>query len=127
MDDDVEMTTHSFSDYSKHLDETDPVPTLWRISMSGTSKPASVSSLQQWLEMQALKHNLPLAEFKNIFNEKQKQLRKQLEQLQSLHQSFDTLRENLSKVLRLADDLSGDHTLSFIVRHVHLMINAART
>lgn len=114
MEDDVDMTTHSFSDYSKHLDEADPVPTLRRISMSGTSKPALVSSLQQWLEMQAQKHNLPLAEFKNIFNDKQKQLRKQLEQLQSLHQSFDTLRENLSKVLRLADDLSGDHTLSFI-------------
>lgn len=127
MEDDVDMTTHSLSDYSRHVDEANPVPTLRRISMSGQSKPATASSLQQWLEIQSRNHSLPLTEFKNIFNDKQKQLRKQLEQLQSLHQSFDTLRENLSKVLRLADDLSGDHTLSFIVRQVYLVINAART
>lgn len=119
MEDDVDMTAHSLNMYNKHLDEENPVPTLRRISMSGTRKPTTVSSLEQWLELQAQNHNLPLADFKNIFHDKQKQLRKQLEQLQSLNHSFDTLRENLSKLLRLADDLSGDHTLAFVVRYAN--------
>jgi hypothetical protein len=119
MEDDVDMTNHPISVYSKPLDEEEnPVPTLRRISMSGTLKTtsSSTSSMEQWLELQARNHNIAISEFKSLYNEKQKLLRQQLELLQSPDQPFELLREHLSKVLRIADELSGDHTLSFSVR-----------
>lgn len=115
MEDDVDMSIQATVNiYSKPLHEENPVPTLRRISMSGSSNP-SASSMAQWLEKQAQIHCVPLSEYKSLFDEKQKLLRQQLELLQTPNQPFESIREHLSKVLRLADDLSGDHTLSFNV------------
>ncbi|KAI7907706.1 uncharacterized protein BX663DRAFT_491793 [Cokeromyces recurvatus] len=104
---------HPFN-YNKPLNEENPMPALRRISMSGTLNPTTASSLEQWLELQAQKNNIPLIEFKHLFNDKQKQLRKELELLQKPDQEFESLRDHLSKVLRIANELSGDHTLPFI-------------
>lgn len=92
----------------------DPMPALRRISLSGTLTP-HVFTLDQWLEHQAQQKHMILPEYKRVFNENQKHLRYLLEQLQKPDQSFDTLRDTLSKVLQLADEISGDHSLSFIV------------
>lgn len=115
MDDDVDMASQStINIYNKPLEEENPVPTLRRISMSGSTNPST--PLTQWLEKQAQMHGIPLADYKNLFIEKQKLLRQQLELLQKPNQPFESIREHLSKVLRLADDLSGDHTVSFNVQ-----------
>ncbi|KAI7890106.1 uncharacterized protein EV154DRAFT_512484 [Mucor mucedo] len=113
MDDDVDMASQpAINVYSKPLNEENPVPTLRRISMSGSSN-SSTRPLTQWLEKQAQIHGVSLTDYKNLFDEKQKLLRQQLELLQKPDQPFESIREHLSKVLRLADDLSGDHTVSF--------------
>lgn len=120
--DDVDMTAsaqpHPFVAYNKPLNEENPMPALRRISLSGTLHPPSASSMEQWLKLQAQQHNIPLSEYSTVFQDKQKLLRKELELLQRPDQSFDSLRDHLSKVLRLADELSGDHTKPFIVRCV---------
>jgi hypothetical protein len=116
MEDDIDMSSQAtINIYSKPLYEENPVPTLRRISMSGSSN-RSTSTITQWLEIQAQNLTIPLTDYKILFNEKQKLLRQQLELLQTPNQPFESIREHLSKVLRLADDLSGDHTLSFNVR-----------
>lgn len=116
--DDVDMTTphQPFVAYNKPLNEENPMPALRRISLSGTLSPPSASSMEQWLKLQAQNHNIPFSEYNALFHDKQKLLRNQLELLQRPDQSFDSLRDHLSKVLRLADELSGDHTKPFIVR-----------
>ena len=56
MEDDEDMTTPHAYDYSKHISEANPVPTLRRISLSGTLNPGTASSsLEQWMESQAQK------------------------------------------------------------------------
>lgn len=117
--DDVDMTANTQSQpfvvYNKPLNEENPMPALRRISMSGILNPSSTSTLEQWLKLQAQSRNIPFSEFKTVFLEQQKLLRNELELLQKPDQSFDSLRDHLSKVLRLADELSGDHTLPFNV------------
>ncbi|KAI9482973.1 MAG: hypothetical protein EXX96DRAFT_126320 [Benjaminiella poitrasii] len=118
--DDIDMTTTSplpaqpFNIYTKPVNEENPMPALRRISMSGTLNPTSASSLEQWLELQAQKNHMPFIEYKHRFNDKQKELRQELDLLQKPDQHFEALRDHLSKVLRLANELSGDHTLPFI-------------
>ncbi|KAL0139619.1 hypothetical protein V8B55DRAFT_1525756 [Mucor lusitanicus] len=114
--DDMDMTTphQPFVAYNKPLNEENPMPALRRISLSGTLSPPSASSMEQWLKLQAQNHNIPFSEYNALFHDKQKLLRNQLELLQRPDQSFDSLRDHLSKVLRLADELSGDHTKPFI-------------
>lgn len=106
---------HPFVVYSKSMNEENPMPALRRISMSGILNPSPTSTLEQWLKLQAQNHNIPFSEFNLVFLDNQKLLRNQLELLQKPDQSFDSLRDHLSKVLRLADELSGDHTLPFNV------------
>lgn len=119
MEDDVDMSNHPINVYNRpSLDEEEnPVPTLRRISMSGSTNKTSnmISSMDQWLEVQAQKNHIPIPEFKTLFHEKQKLLRHELESLQAPNQPFESIREHLSKVLRIADELSGDHALSFNV------------
>ncbi|GAA5795177.1 hypothetical protein HPULCUR_000531 [Helicostylum pulchrum] len=112
IEDDVDMSSQPINVYCKPIDQENPVPTLRRISLSGTMNHSS-SSLSQWLEKQAQINHMSVPEFKSLFHEKQKLLRQHLELLQVPNQPFDSIREHLSKVLRLADDLSGDHTISF--------------
>jgi hypothetical protein len=116
--DDVDMTTApvaaAFNVYNKPLHDEHPMPALRRISLSGTLHPIA-SSLDQWLDSQAQQHHIPLSEFKSLFHQKQKALRKEIELLQIPDQPFDMLRDHLSKVLRLANELSGDHSLPFTV------------
>ncbi|CEP18881.1 hypothetical protein [Parasitella parasitica] len=116
--DDVDMTAssqpHSFTVHKKPLDEENPMPTLRRISLSGTLNPPLTSTTEQWLKLQARNHNRPFSEFNAIFTDKQNSLRNELELLQKPGQSFESLRDHLSTVLRLADELSGDHTLPFV-------------
>ncbi|KAL7318461.1 hypothetical protein PS15m_001704 [Mucor circinelloides] len=114
--DDVDMTApaHPFVVYNKPLNEENPMPALRRISLSGTLNPPSASSMEQWLKLQAQNHNIPFSEYSALFHDKQKLLRREIELVQRPDQSFDSLRDHLSKVLRLADELSGDHTLPFV-------------
>lgn len=115
--DDVDMPTApaaaSFTVYNKPRSEN-PMPALRRISLSGTLNPIA-SSIDQWLDSQAQQHHIPLADFKRLFHEKQKALRQEIDLLQTPDQPFDMLRDHLSKVLRLANELGGDHTLPFTV------------
>lgn len=117
--DDIDMAAntqpHPLVVYNKPLNEENPMPALRRISMSGILNPSPTSNLEQWLKLQAQNHNIPFSEFNAVFLDNQKLLRNQLELLQKPDQSFDSLRDHLSKVLRLADELSGDHTLPFNV------------
>ncbi|KAG1076973.1 hypothetical protein G6F42_025160 [Rhizopus arrhizus] len=114
--DDVDMTApaHPFVVYNKPLNEENPMPALRRISLSGTLNPPSASSMEQWLKLQAQNHNIPFSEYSALFHDKQKLLRREIELVQRPDQPFDSLRDHLSKVLRLADELSGDHTLPFV-------------
>lgn len=120
MEDDVDMSSHPINVYCKPIDQENPVPTLRRISLSGTMNHSS-SSLSQWLEKQAQVNHMSVAEFKSLFLEKQKLLRQHLELLQMPNQPFDSIREHLSKVLRLADDLSGDRTIPFSVCMIYFI------
>lgn len=98
----------------KNNNGENPIPALRRISLTGTANPTSLH-LEQWLSLQANMHNISVAEYQTLFDDKQKSLRHHLDLLQLPNQTFETLRENLSKVLQLADELSGDHTLAFTV------------
>lgn len=104
----------TFNIYNKPLHEENPMPALRRISLSGTLNPIA-SSIDQWLDSQAQQYHIPLPEFKGLFHEKQQALREEIELLQTPDQPFEMLRDHLSKVLRMANELSGDHTLPFTV------------
>lgn len=117
---------HPFVVYNKPLNEENPMPALRRISLSGTLNPPSASSMEQWLKLQAQNHNIPFSEYSALFHDKQKLLRREIELVQRPDQSFDSLRDHLSKVLRLADELSGDHTLPFVVRLLTCYIDCSR-
>ncbi|CAO3671455.1 unnamed protein product [Rhizopus stolonifer] len=92
--------------------QDNPIPTLRRISLSGTSQP-SPYSIEQWLRQQAEAHGISFEKYLEISNEKQKLLRNELEILQTPNQTFEQLGEHLRKVLNLADELSSNQTLSF--------------
>lgn len=115
VDDDDEDMGFQFTKRTQRHQEDNPMPTLRRISLSGTSNPCSYS-LEQWMRQQAEMYRIPLFKYKELSDEKQKELRKELELLQTPNQTFDQLREHLCKVLKLADELGGDHTLNFTVR-----------
>lgn len=114
--DDVDMSPPAALPSSTAYTKQDPMPALRRISLSGTLNPQHIFTLDQWLEQQARQRNIPLQEHKQAFHDKQKTLRYHLDQLQRPDQSFNTLRDTLSKVLQIADELSGDHSLPFIVK-----------
>ncbi|CAO3665307.1 unnamed protein product [Rhizopus microsporus] len=112
VDDDDEDMGFQFTKRTQRHQEDNPMPTLRRISLSGTSNPCSYS-LEQWMRQQAEMYHIPLFKYKELSDEKQKELRKELDLLQTPNQTFDQLREHLCRVLKLADELGGDHTLNF--------------
>ncbi|KAI9026549.1 hypothetical protein CLU79DRAFT_742257 [Phycomyces nitens] len=96
--------------------DSSPIPTLRRISLSGALLPAI--DLDQWLMMQALRQQISVQDYKLLFQEKKKQLQQCLQKLHTSHPSTDTqryeeIKENLGRILSIADELSGDHSLSF--------------
>ncbi|KAI9245582.1 hypothetical protein BY458DRAFT_89763 [Sporodiniella umbellata] len=110
-DNDQEM---NFEVTKPNGDLENPVPTLRRISLSGTNQP-SPCSIEQWKRRQADNHNVSFEKYIEVSEESQKLLRKELENLQTPNQTFEQLSTHLRQVLKLADELSGDHTLNFMV------------
>ncbi|KAF7728333.1 hypothetical protein EC973_006274 [Apophysomyces ossiformis] len=96
-----------------------PIPTLRRISLSGSGRTYPPMDLEQWIALQAEKQHISVVEYKQRLYEKQKELHYHLSQLHTTdHSKTDTeqfrdIRRNLDIILRLADELSGDHSLSF--------------
>ncbi|KAI8390054.1 hypothetical protein BD560DRAFT_379781 [Blakeslea trispora] len=113
--DDVDMSLSPqpplVSDFHTKPQEEYPVPTLRRISLSGNS--TSNPSIEQWLDIQAHRHQMNIMDYKQLFQEKQASLRDEIDLLQQPDQSFESIRDHLTRVLRLADELSEDHSLSF--------------
>ncbi|KAL0094949.1 hypothetical protein F4703DRAFT_1821474 [Phycomyces blakesleeanus] len=97
--------------------DSSPIPTLRRISLSGALSPAI--DLDQWLMMQAHRQQISVQDYKLLFQEKKKQLQQCLQKLHTSHptnsdtQRYEEIKENLGKILSIADELSGDHSLSF--------------
>ena len=74
-----------------------------------------------WLKQQAQRQNINILEYRHIFNEKQNQLQHCLQEMdttdytKSNDERFQTIKENLERILKLVHELSGDHSLPFTV------------
>ncbi|KAI7848747.1 hypothetical protein BDC45DRAFT_301633 [Circinella umbellata] len=72
-----------------------------------------------WLKQQAQRQNINILEYRHIFNEKQNQLQHCLQEMdttdytKSNDERFQTIKENLERILKLVHELSGDHSLPF--------------
>ncbi|KAG0175376.1 hypothetical protein DFQ28_000948 [Apophysomyces sp. BC1034] len=97
-----------------------PIPTLRRISLSGAGRTYSMINLEQWIGLQAQQQHMSVFEYKQTFYEQHKQLHYHLSQLhagdhtKTDDERFRDIRSNLDIILKLADELSGDHSLSFV-------------
>ncbi|KAI8376147.1 uncharacterized protein BYT42DRAFT_376430 [Radiomyces spectabilis] len=112
------------SDDNHHMDESSsadltPIPTLRRISLSGAMNLNRSIDLSQWLALQAQREGLGIQEYKQLFEEKQSQLHQLLADLNTTHDSqadgqrFHDIKAKLGQILKLADEMSGDHSLCF--------------
>ncbi|KAI7864254.1 hypothetical protein BDF14DRAFT_1835905 [Spinellus fusiger] len=103
---------HSFS----------PLPTLRRISLSGALNLSSDMDLEKWLMMQAHQQHMSVSAYKALFQEKKQQLHTCLHTLHTLNihhpglditDQYEEIKATLGRILNIADELSGDHLLSF--------------
>ncbi|KAI9484851.1 hypothetical protein BDB00DRAFT_110680 [Zychaea mexicana] len=73
----------------------------------------------QWLKTQAQRQNLNILEYRQAFHEKQNQLQHCLTQIdtadhtKSDDQRFQNVKENLDRILKIADELRGDRSVAF--------------
>ncbi|ORY91865.1 hypothetical protein BCR43DRAFT_73029 [Syncephalastrum racemosum] len=96
-------------------DSRSPIPTLRRLSSPGSNV---TMDFDEWLRTQAQRQDVQVADFRDKFIEKRRQLHECLTQIDtpdnttSGAEHFQTIKENLSRILTIADELSGDHSLS---------------
>ena len=100
-------------------------PILKRISAGNLNQPISSTKMgidfDQWLKQQAQRQNLNILDYRQVFNEKQNQLQHCLQQIDSTDytktndERFQTIKENLERILKIVHELSGDHSLAFTV------------
>lgn len=81
----------------------------------------------EWLRTQAQRQDIQVADFRNKFIEKRRELHECLTQIDapdniaSGEEHFQAIKENLSRILTIADELSGDHSLSITVNRIEIL------
>lgn len=99
----------------------DPSLLLRRIS-NGTRLPHHTMDFDEWIKAQAQRQNFNVLEYRQLFEEKQKQLHHYLSEIDGSHdptksdaQRFMEIKDNLARILKIANDLSGDQSIAFVV------------
>lgn len=99
----------------------DPSLLLRRIS-NGTRLPHHTMDFDEWIKAQAQRQNFNVLEYRQLFEEKQKQLHHYLSEIDGSHdptksdaQRFMEIKDNLARILKIANELSGDQSIAFVV------------
>ncbi|CDH56293.1 hypothetical protein RO3G_02517 [Lichtheimia corymbifera JMRC:FSU:9682] len=98
----------------------DPSLLLRRIS-NGTRLPHHTMDFDEWIKAQAQRQNFNVLEYRQLFEEKQKQLHHYLSEIDGSHdptksdaQRFMEIKDNLARILKIANELSGDQSIAFV-------------
>ncbi|KAI7883552.1 hypothetical protein K492DRAFT_235342 [Lichtheimia hyalospora FSU 10163] len=109
------------SSSSSHMDnDEDPSLLLRRIS-NGSRLPHHTMDFDEWIKAQAQRQNFNIIEYRQLFEEKQKQLHHYLSEMDGTHdptksdaQRFMEIKDNLARILKIANELSGDQSIAFV-------------
>lgn len=111
----------SSSSSNNMKNDEDPSLLLQRIS-NGSRLPHHTMDFDEWIKAQAQRQNFNIMEYRQLFEEKQKQLHHYLSEIDGSHdptksdaQRFMDIKENLARILKIANDLSGDQSIAFVV------------
>lgn len=109
---DTAMTTPTFRRFSLGINTNNKAIQL---------QPQLTMDFDQWLKAQAQRQNLNMFEYRQLLQEKQKQLHHYLtlinepDRTKTDAQRYQSIKDNLARIVKIADDLSGDHSFSFSV------------
>ncbi|KAI9278269.1 hypothetical protein BDA99DRAFT_491687 [Phascolomyces articulosus] len=92
-------------------------PQLQQLPPASNTKMAM--DFDQWLKQQAQRQNLNILDYRQAFHEKQNQLHHYLTHMDATDytktndQRFQLIKENLEHILKIVNELSGDHSIAF--------------
>ncbi|KAI9313348.1 hypothetical protein BX666DRAFT_1975658 [Dichotomocladium elegans] len=86
-------------------------------SFSQGLQPSQTMDFEEWLKTQAHRQNLNLLEYRQLFNEKQKQLHQYLSEIDTADhtktdlQRYNTIKENLEQISKIINELNPDQSM----------------